>query len=65
MACPFTTKEGGKIMKLNETREIKRNIERVKTPKEIEEEEWAERLRFIQTTSFEALMAQNKEENQK
>ena len=52
-------------MKLNETREIKRNIERVKTPKEIEEEEWAERLRFIQTTSFEALIAQNKEESQK
>ena len=50
-------------MKLNETREIKRNIERVKTPKEIEEEEWAEQLRFIQTTSFEALMAQNEEEH--
>ena len=52
-------------MKLNETREIKRNIERVKTTKEIEEEEWAERLRFIQTASFESLIAQNKEESQK
>lgn len=50
-------------MKLNETREIKRNIERVKTPKEIEEEEWAEQLWFIQTTSLEALMAQNEEEH--
>ena len=46
-------------MKLNETREIKRNIERVKTPKEIEDDEWAERIRYIESTSFEALMAQN------
>lgn len=52
-------------MKLNETREIKRNIERVKTPKEIEDEKWAEQLRFIQTTSLKSLMAQNEEENQK
>lgn len=49
-------------MKLNEAREIKRNIERVKTPKETKEEEWAKQLQFIQTTSFEALMAQNKKE---
>lgn len=48
-------------MKLDETREIPRNIERVKTPEEIEEEEWAKRLQFIQTTSLEALIAQNKE----
>lgn len=48
-------------MKLNETREIPHNIEQVKTPEKIEEEEWEKRLQFIQTTSLEALIAQNKE----
>lgn len=47
-------------MKLNEVRETPRNIERVKTPKEIEEDQWAKTMRLIQSTSFEALVAQNK-----
>ena len=51
-------------MKIKEIREIPRNIERVKTPEELEEEEWQKRIHIIQTTSLKAIIAQNERDAQ-